>query len=256
MSNGSTSFHGIQNVTFGLTDDTGKLISDTLAGLGDDGVVVIDGDGEGATEANVTGLEEAGTVQYANDKVKRVSHGLPQPQVAITMLDMPYEILQKLKGYDSDGKGGWTLRSGTKPHVAMLIHTTGFDGNDYFEGFANGELIEPGHSHGTDNNAEVDANTTLTYQALTPLDNNIFKDSKGKQQPYKMYANYDGSTFDEAAMLKEVFGGFSGTLNLTNVGGDANTSLSENANPSNAGSNPTGTGSTPATGTGSTTQSK
>lgn len=235
MSNGSTSFHGIQNVTFGLIDDEGKLIADSLTGLSEDGVVLVDGDGQGATEANITGLEEAGTVQYANDKVKRVSHGKPQPQVAFTMLDMPFEVLQKMKGYNSDGKGGWTLNSGTKPHVAVLIHTTGFDGNDYFEGFANGELIEPGHNHGTDNNAETDANTTLTYQALTPLDNDIFKDAKGKQQPFKMYAAYEGSQFDEKAMLSEVFGGYAGTLNLTNVGGDADTNLSENG---------TGSGST------------
>lgn len=211
---GSTSFHGVTNIIFGINDDSGSILTDVAkGGLSETGLVLVDGDGQGATEANITGLEEAGTVQYANNKGKRVSHGKPQPQVAITMLDMPFEILQKLKGYESDGKGGWTLKSGPKPHVAMLINVEGFDGSHYYEGFANGEIIEPGHNHGTDNNAETDANTVLTYQALTPLKADVFANDSG-QQPYKSYAAYDGAEFDQAAMLKEVFGGFDGYFDL------------------------------------------
>lgn len=226
---GSTSFHGITNIIFGITDDTGKLLKGLEnGGISESGVALIDGDGEGATEANITGLEEAGTIQFANNKAKRVSHGKPQPQVAITMLDMPFGILQMLKGYISDNKGGWTLKSGTKPHVAMLIHVEGFDGSHYYEGFANGEIIEPGHNHGTDNQNETDANTVLTYQALTPLNDKAFANSTG-QQPYKLYASYEDAEFDQAAMLKEVFGGFDGYLDLiTGSTTDPNGSTPEN----------------------------
>lgn len=205
---GSTSFHGIRYVAFGLVDDAGKIIADAAKGLSDTGIVAVDGDGQGATTANITNLEEAGTIQWANNKSKRVAHGKPQPQVAITMLDMPFDVLQKLKGYNSDGKGGYVLSSSNKPHVAMLICSSGFDGNDYFEGFANGELIEPGHNHGTDTNAEVDANATLTYQALNPLPDDVFVDATGLQQPIKMYAAFE-TGFDADSMCKEVFGGVS-----------------------------------------------
>ncbi|GEK28520.1 phage tail protein [Furfurilactobacillus siliginis] len=204
---GSTSFHGIQWITFGILDETGKLIADATKGVSGDGIYLVDGDGQGATTANVTGLETKGTPQWANNKIKRQTHGKMAPEVAITMLDMPFKLLQKLKGYVTDGKGGWVLSSANKPHVAMLIKSTGFDGEDYFEGFANGELIEPGHTHGTDTTNETDANTALTYSALVPIDNKIFVDDKGNQQPMKMWASTDEG-FEEESMYSEVFGGF------------------------------------------------
>lgn len=224
---GSTSFHGISNITFGILDDEGKLLTGEK-GLSESGVLLVDGDGQGATEANITGLEEAGTIQQANNKSKRISHGKPQPQVAITMLDMPYKALQILKGYEMTETGAWIKSSGNKPHVAMLIHTTGFDGSDMYEAFANGELIEPGHNHGTDTNTEVDANTVLTYQALTPIDPNVFINKDGEQQIYGMYVdNADTGTFKKEDMLKEVFGGFAGTLDLnTGVSTPAHTTAS------------------------------
>lgn len=212
MSN-STSVHGIRYIALGIVDDLGKIITDATKGLSDTGVVVIDGDGQGATTANVTNLEEAGTIQWANNKSKRVAHGKPQPQVALTMLDMPYDILQKIKGYNSDGKGGYTLSSTKKPHVAMLICSTSFDGSDYFEGFANGEVIEPGQNHGTDNTAEVDANTTLTYQSLAPIKDDVFIDNTGLQQPTKFW-NSGMEGFDAETMGTEVFGGATGVAEI------------------------------------------
>ncbi|GKT04430.1 phage tail protein [Furfurilactobacillus sp. WILCCON 0119] len=208
MANGSTSFHGIKGITFGVNDDLGMLVTDpSKGGVGTDGIELVDGDGQGATTANITGLEAKGTIQWANNKAKRESHGKSAPEVAITMLDMGHKLLQTLKGYDSDGKGGYTLRGGNKPHVAMLICSTGFDGNDYYEGFANGELIEAGHNHGTDNANETDANTTLSYAALTPLKDDVFLDSKGNQQPFKTWSSAEEG-FDKAAMYAEVFGGY------------------------------------------------
>lgn len=194
------STHGVKDVTFGLIDSTGAIIADASKGISTTGIYLVDGDAQGATQANVTGLEAAGTVQYANDGPKRVSNGSMEPQVALEFLDIDFDTLQKLKGFVTDGKGGWT-RQLPKPHVAMLVHSRSYAGIDIFEGFANGQLIEAGMNHGTDNNNETDANTTLSYQALDPLKAGTFDG-----QPYKIWTGADEG-FDKAAMMAEVFGG-------------------------------------------------
>lgn len=90
------SFKGIDFVLGWITDNKGVLISDPdKGGLGKNGIALWDGDGEGATTANITALEEAGQQQYGNNKVKRINHGVPTPQVALTMLDLPYEDASK-----------------------------------------------------------------------------------------------------------------------------------------------------------------
>lgn len=205
------STHGIKDVTFGLVDANGKLlISD--AGVGTNGIYLVDGDAKGATTATVSGLEAAGTVAYANDEAKRVSNGQAQPEVALEFLDIDFDELQKLKGYIQDvANGGWTRRL-PKPHVAMLLHFRSYTNIDMYEGFANGQLIEAGSSHATDNNAETDTNTALTYQALTPANNAIFNG-----EPYKIWMSQD-TGFDKAKMLAEVFGGYSATPGVKALG--------------------------------------
>lgn len=199
------SFKGINWLGFGILDDHGKIITGDK-GIGD-GVLIVDGDAEGATTANVTGIEEKGTPQYANNKVKRMAHGSQTPSVAVTMLDMDYKSLMKMKGYDDDGKGGFVLNSGKKPHVALMICTSDFNGDYVFEGFANGEMIESAHNHGTNNKNETDANSTLEYDVIDPLDDKVFLDSKGRQRSYKAYyQSHAGFSF--ANMFKEVFGGY------------------------------------------------
>lgn len=202
-----SSFSGINWVKFALTDEAGMLISDSKLGLGEDGVLLVDGDAEGATTANITGLEEKGTAQYANNKVKRMAHGSQTPSVALTMLDMAYQWSQKMKGYVSDGKGGYVLSTSTKPHVAIMISSSDFDGNPVYDCFANGEMIEVGRNHGTNTNSEVDYNATYEYDVLDPLRDGIFLDDKGVQRSYKQYYSSDEG-FDEAAMYAEVFGGY------------------------------------------------
>ena len=198
---------GINWIALALIDNTGKLIADAKKGLSESGVVLLDGDGEGATTANITNIEEAGTQQYANNKVKRTVYGVPTPQVAVTYLDLPYEIGMKCSGYELDATGGATL--GKKPHLAMLICSDDFKGNKYFDGFANGEMIMPTRNHGTNNKNETDANAAFTYQALTPIDDTVFVNSNGTQQPYKQW-NSGAIGYSAAAMLKEVFGGYVG----------------------------------------------
>lgn len=205
---GSVSFQGINYIQVGIKDDEGNLIKGEN-GVSESGIAIIDGDGQGATTANITGLEGTGTDQYANNKLKRVAYGAPTPQVALTMLDMDFNMMQKLKGYVSDGKGGYVLSSGKKPHVALLICSTGFDGEKYYDTFANGEMSEVAHNHGTNTATEVDAEGTFAYKALAPIEDNVFVDNKGVQRPYKQFTSVDAG-FTEDAMLAEVFNYHSG----------------------------------------------
>ncbi len=202
------SVKGINWLAFGITDDQGKILTTPEnGGIGNNGVLIVDGDGEGATTANITGLEEKGTPQYANNKVKRMAHGAPTPTVAVTMLDMDYEALMKMKGYDHDGKGGYVLNTVQKPHVALMICSSDFNGKYVFDCFANGEMIELAHNHGTSNKNETDYNTTLEYDAIDPIDNSIFLDEHGTQTAYKQF--FEVSTgFDWGKMFSEVFGGY------------------------------------------------
>ena len=207
------SLKGIDFVMFGITDDAGKLIADEDKGLSKTGLVLVDGDGDGATTANITALEEAGQQQYANNKVKRINHGVPTPQVALTMLDMPYDVARKCVGYQ-EVKGGSVLGN-QKPHVAMLIASHDFDGNWFFDTFANGEMIIPTRNHGTSNKNETDSNAAFTYQSMAPIPNDVFVNQDGSQQAYKMY-NTGTNDFKYEDMLSEVFGGYTGDNPMAN----------------------------------------
>lgn len=235
------SFTGIDYVAFGLIDGTiGNLIADKDKGLSEDGVVIVDGDSQGATTANITQLGATGTDQYANNKLKRIAYGLQRPQLALTMLDMPFDIAQKIKGYVSDGKGGYVLGK-MRPHVAVLVASEDFWGNMVFDAFANSSVDETAHNHGTDNQNEVDYNAALTIQALNPIDDTVFLDpNSGVQRAYKQYQTGDDN-FSYDAMLAEVFGGYKDTnKQFANHGKTA------------AAYNPTNTSNTSGTGTNTT----
>ena len=199
------SAHGINDVTLALLDDNGKIIADAAKGLSASGIYVADHSQEGFTTANITGIEAAGTIQWANNKPKFTSYGKSTPSVALTALELDHAILMKIKGFVPDGKGGYT-RKLPKPHVAMLIHSESMNHEvNIYEGFANCEIVEPDSSHSTDNTAESDAATTLTASVLAPLDPTVF----GGEQ-YKIWFDND-TGFAEADMMKEVFGGYVAT---------------------------------------------
>lgn len=207
MAQQGLSVKGIDFIIAGLIDDKGVLIADADKGLSETGIYLADGDGEGATTANITALEEAGQQQYGNNKVKRTAHGVPTPQVALTMLDIDYDVGRKMAGYEL--VNGGAVLSSVKPHVALLIATHDFYGNWFFDTFANGEVIIPTRKHGTSNKNETDSNATFTFQALNPIPNSTFANLEGSQQPYKMF-NSGTTGFSSKDMLSEVFGGYKG----------------------------------------------
>lgn len=225
------SFKGIDFVMAGIIDDQGVLISEPdKGGLGKAGIALWDGDGDGATTANITALEEAGQQQYANNKVKRVTHGVPTPQVALTMLDIPYEDGAKMVGYQS--VNGGEILGNNKPHVALLIASHDFDGNWFFDCFANGEVTLPTRNHGTSNKNETDSNAAFTYQSLSPIPNNVFINADGSQMPYKMYDTGASSWKSYEDMLKEVFGGYTGDNPMADYIQATGTTSSTNTNQS------------------------
>ena len=46
--------HGILYAAFGIVDDKGDILKDAKKGVSELGVEVVDGEGEGATTANIT----------------------------------------------------------------------------------------------------------------------------------------------------------------------------------------------------------
>lgn len=231
MAEAGLSVKGIDFIVLGMTDNKGNIIADEDKGLSKTGLALIDGDGDGATTANITGLEEAGQQQYANNKVKRINHGVPTPQVALTMLDLPYDIGRKCIGYQT--VNGGEILGNNKPHIPLLIASHDFDGNWFFDAFANGEMIIPTRNHGTSNKNETDSNATFTYQSLTPIPNNTFINDDGSQQSFKMYNTGSKGWVGYEAMLKEVFGGYTGEnpmasyVQATGTGSYTNTNQSD-----------------------------
>lgn len=201
------STHGIRQSWFARLDDDGKLISDPAkGGLGTDGVYSPTVNAEGLTVANYTGLETAGTLQYANDEAKRMTTSKMAPALAITALDFDRVQANLMLGYEPDGTGGYTLVT-PKPHIAILTKAENFDGSFTYEAMANATVIKAGTSHSTDQQAETDANDTFQANGLIPIDPDVFVNKNGDQQPYKVWLS-DADGFNQAAMFKEVFGGY------------------------------------------------
>ena len=154
----------------------------------------------GTKTANISNLEGSATKISGNNAVQDVLIAPGSPTVALDFNNLDFEIKQKLLGYRSDTKGGYTL-SGDKPHVAMLIETETLDRTKsvYF-GFANGIMQENAQNIATDTDtAQTRNDDNMTYNALAA------KNFNG--EPIKKY--YSGASgFQEANMLREVFGGY------------------------------------------------
>lgn len=190
---------GLYQVQLALVDASQKLITGTGAGLGEDGLYTIDHKDLGTKTANITGL--AGTIAkvYGNDAVQDVTVGASEPSVALDINNLDYTIKQQIKGFVSDGKGGY-VDENLKAHVAMLITTRTIDQQHFvFYGFGDGIMTETAANIQTNQNSEQRVDDALTYTALSTIAFN--------GQPYKIYSDLDPK-FDKSSMYKEVFGGY------------------------------------------------
>ncbi|MHA5180674.1 phage tail protein [Oenococcus oeni] len=189
---------GLKLVQMALLGADGKILADTTKGLSANGVYAVDSGVFSAKTANITGLEAASTKVYGNNRVVDLQHTKGDSSVALDFNALPHDILMKILGQVSDGKGGYT--QGDKPKVAMLITTDALaeDGQVYF-GFRQGEIINPDFNNGTDTTTDTRNDDNLTY---SPLDNPDWNNNPGKL----WYSNETGFTQD--IMLADVFDGY------------------------------------------------
>lgn len=191
---------GLKMVTLALVDAKTQNLIKGEQGLSTNGILEVDSSMLGTKTANISNMEGSATKISGNNAVQDVLIAPGSPTVALDFNNLDFEIKQKLLGYRSDAKGGYTL-SGDKPHVAMLIETETLDRTKsvYF-GFANGIMQENAQNIATDTDtAQTRNDDNMTYNALSA------KAFNG--EPIKKY--YSGaSNFQEANMLREVFGGY------------------------------------------------
>ena len=203
-----SSSHGIDLVTFALLNSqTGNILTGAENGLTKNVLAPIYQGEQGATNAEYQNIEREGTKVYANNVPKRVTRPTQAPTANLTFLDIAWDILNKLTGYEQGDDGGYSLASGAKPYFAMLTRSTFLDGSALYEAFACATAILPTNQHQTDNDSEQDANIALTVDAYQPINPGVFKLTSGKQAPYRRWNSMDPK-FDAEKMMQQVFPGY------------------------------------------------
>ena len=191
---------GLKMVTLALVNPKTQQIIKDEQGLSTSGILEVDSSMLGTKTANISNMEGQATKIPGNNAVQDVLIAPGSPTVALDFNNLDFEVKQKLLGFKSDSKGGYVMK-GDKPHVAMLIETETLDrANSVYFGFANGIMQENAQNVGTDTDtAQTRNDDNMTYNALSAkaFDGEPLK---------KYYSGADG--FQEADMLKEVFGGY------------------------------------------------
>lgn len=203
---------GLKMVTLALVDPKTQQLIKGTNGLSESGIVEVGAEMLGTKTANISNMEGSATKISGNNAVQDVLIAPGSPTVALDFNNLDFEIKQKLLGYRSDSKGGYTL-SGDKPHVAMLIESETLDrSHSVYFGFANGIMQENAQNVATDTDtAQTRNDDNMTYNALSA------KAFNG--EPLKKY--YSGANgFQEANMLAEVFGGYTAAAGVPGVGHD------------------------------------
>ena len=198
---------GLKMVTLALVDAKTQQIIKDDQGLSKTGIIEVGAEMLGTKTANISNMEGQATKISGNNAVQDVLIAPGSPTVALDFNNLDFEIKQKLLGFKSDSKGGYVMK-GDKPHVALLIETETLDRkNSIYFGFANGIMQENAQNIATDTDtAQTRNDDNMTYNALSA------KAFNG--EPLKKY--YSGAEgFQEANMLKEVFGGYTGTPGLS-----------------------------------------
>ena len=198
---------GLKMVTLALVDPKTQQILKSDQGLSTNGILEVDSSMLGTKTANISNMEGQATKISGNNAVQDVLIAPGSPTVALDFNNLDFEVKQKLLGFKSDTKGGYVMQV-DKPHVAMLIETETLDRKKsiYF-GFANGIMQENAQNIATDTDtAQTRNDDNMTYNALSAK-------AFGGEPLKKYYSGADG--FQEADMLKEVFGGYTGTPGLS-----------------------------------------
>lgn len=191
---------GLKMVKLALVDAKTQQLIKGEQGLSADGILAVDSSMLGTKTANISNMEGQATKVNGNNSVQDVMIAPGSPTVALDFNNLDFEVKQKLLGFKSDGKGGYVMQ-GDKPHVALLIESETLDRtHSVYFGFGNGIMQETAQNVATDTDtAQTREDDNMTYNALST------KAFNGEPLK-KFYSGADG--FEEANMLKEVFGGY------------------------------------------------
>ena len=191
---------GLKMVKLALVDAKTQQIIKGEQGLSADGVLAVDSSMLGTKTANISNMEGQATKVNGNNAVQDVIVAPGSPTVALDFNNLDFEVKQKLLGFKSDSKGGYVMQ-GDKPHVALLIESETLDrAHSVYFGFGNGIMQETAQNVATDTDtAQTREDDNMTYNALSTK-------AFGGEPIKKFYSGAEG--FDEANMLKEVFGGY------------------------------------------------
>ena len=191
---------GLKMVKLALVDAKTQQLIKGEQGLSADGILAVDSSMLGTKTANISNMEGQATKVNGNNAVQDVMIAPGSPTVALDFNNLDFEVKQKLLGFKSDSKGGYVMQ-GDKPHVALLIESETLDrAHSVYFGFGNGIMQETAQNVATDTDtAQTREDDNMTYNALST------KAFNGEPLK-KFYSGTDG--FEEANMLKEVFGGY------------------------------------------------
>lgn len=198
---------GLKMVKLALVDAKTQQLIKGEQGLSADGILAVDSSMLGTKTANISNMEGQATKINGNNSVQDVMIAPGSPTVALDFNNLDFEVKQKLLGFKPDGKGGYTLR-GDKPHVALLVESETLDRvHSVYFGFGNGIMQETAQNVATDTDtAQTREDDNMTYNALSST-------AFGGEPIKKFYSGASG--FEEANMLKEVFGGYTQTTTQT-----------------------------------------
>ncbi|MBJ7694132.1 hypothetical protein C6P08_02470 [Weissella confusa] len=189
---------GLKKTYLALIDADGKILKGD-AGLTADGLYTSNFKDLGTSSANITNISTNGTQVFGDNGMVDVTKAKSFPQVAGVWNNLPFDIKSKLLGREADGKGGY-LQSQDLPRVALIVESETLDRkNSILYAFSNGQMTEASVNVQTDNANENRVTDALTYQSFGVDDWN--------GQGMKMFFSGD-TEFDKAAMLSEVFGGY------------------------------------------------
>lgn len=190
---------GLKKSYLGLIDKaTGKILTGEN-GLTTDGLYMSNPKDLGTASANITNIAAAGTQKFGDNGLVDVVSSKSFPQVAAVWNNLPFAIKAKIKGEESDGKGGY-VQSQYLPQVALIIESESIDrSHSIFYAFGNGHVTETALNIQTDNAAQNRVEDTLTYQSMAF--------GAWNNQGMKIFNGSD-TGFDKTAMLKEVMGGY------------------------------------------------
>lgn len=183
---------GLKMVHLGIVDKYGKILKKDEGGFDtDNGVYAITVADQGTATANLTGIDSGNpSIVYGNDAPVDATYGQPEPQIAFTFNNLPFDVKNKIQGNVPDGKGG-VRYSGKRPYVGVLLNTRSLENLDVLFGFAKGIMVEGNVNVGTDTNNPTRTNDAWTYIALG-VDR---WDQKAMKRGWEGDADYDYDEF-------------------------------------------------------------